>query len=103
MADKKPDGAKSDNDAAKPGAGKDESARGGSGGGIVAWLPLIVTIVLMPVLAVATTKFLILPKVVQARETAADAAEHEDSKAESKHGEAKEPKESKEPREGKDS
>ena len=34
-------------------------------GGIKAWLPLIVTALVMPVLAIATTKFILLPKLHQ--------------------------------------
>jgi len=49
-------------------AGKEGAeAGGGGGGGLKAWLPLIVTIVLMPALAFVTTKFLVLPKIVHAR------------------------------------
>lgn len=43
------------------------SPAAGGGGGLKAWLPLIVTIILMPVLAFVTTNFLVLPKIVQAR------------------------------------
>ena len=63
MSDKKPEAAKPEGESAKP-AAKEEAA----GGGFKAWLPLILSFVLMPVLAVLTTKFLIIPKVVQARE-----------------------------------
>ena len=91
MSDKPKDAAKPEGDA-KPAAGHEAAPPGG--GGLKAWLPLIVTIVLMPVLAFATTKFLILPKVVQAR--GAHAAEEEPA-AEAHgeaggHGEAKEEK-----------
>jgi|ERR1043166_7472746 flagellar FliL protein len=102
MTDKKTDGVKPDHDAAKAAAGKDEDAKGGAGAVIQAWLPLLVTIVLMPVLAFATTKFLILPKVVQAREGAAEAAEREDARTESKHDGAKELKEARESKENKE-
>lgn len=91
---------------AKP-AAKDAGGEA-KGGGIGAWLPLIVSIVLMPVLAVVTTKFMVLPKIVQARgvEGAEEGAEKEEPKAahgesasegkgkkeESGHGEKKDPK-----------
>lgn len=64
MSDKKPDAAPSEGEAAKHAAKEAH----GDGGGIKAWLPLLVSIVLMPVLAFATTKFLIIPKIAQARE-----------------------------------
>ncbi len=46
---------------------KDAPEAAASGGGLKAWLPLIVTIVLMPVLAFVTTNFLVLPKIAHAR------------------------------------
>jgi flagellar FliL protein len=36
-----------------------------SGGGFKAWLPLVVTILLMPVLAFVTTNFVLIPKLVK--------------------------------------
>ena len=103
MSDKKPD-AKPEGEAKAAAA---EAGKGGSEGGIKSWLPLIVTIVLMPVLAFATTKFLILPKVVQAREGAAGehgAGEdgHDEAAAESSHGGEKESKDHGKPKEGKE-
>jgi flagellar FliL protein len=96
MSDKKAEGPKPEGDA-KAASGKPEGAPGGAG--VKAWLPLLVTVVLMPVLAFATTKFLILPKVVQARgssgaghEEPASSSGHEGSKGEKEHGkEAKSP------------
>jgi flagellar FliL protein len=95
MSDKKPDAAKPEGDGAKP-AGHDAHG-GGGGGGFKAWLPLILSLVLMPVLAFATTKFLILPKVVQARggghedpEETKGHEEHGDAKAADEHGGGKE-------------
>jgi len=79
MSDKKAEGAK-EGEATKP-AGKEESH---GGGGFKAWLPLVLSFALMPVLAFVTTKFLILPKVVQAR--GGGHAEAEESKAEEEHG-----------------
>ena len=95
MSDKKAEG-KPEGEA-KAATGKDERAPGGSGG-VKAWLPLMVSIVLMPVLAFATTKLLILPKVVQARsggegsghEESSSGPGRESSKAEKEH--AREPK-----------
>jgi flagellar FliL protein len=69
MSDKKAESAASE---AKPTAGD----AGQGGGGFKAWLPLMVTIVLMPALAFVTTKFLVLPKVVQARGSAVESAGH---------------------------
>jgi flagellar FliL protein len=106
MSDKKPEAEAQAKAAAGGPAG--DAGKGGSEGGLKSWLPLIVTIVLMPVLAFATTKFLILPKVVQAREGAAGEEGHEEAAAESGHGgekAAKDGKESKDhgtPKEGKE-
>jgi flagellar FliL protein len=79
MSDKKPEAEAQ----TKPAA---EAGQGGSEGGFKSWLPLIVTIVLMPVLAFATTKFLIIPKVVQAREGPAGEGGHEESGGDPAHG-----------------
>src|SRR5262249_4542967 len=57
-----------------------------SGGGFKAWLPLVLSVVLMPVLAVVTTKLLILPKVVQARETGRAEESPDDARTEPKDG-----------------
>ena len=84
MSDKKPEGAPPEAAAVAPAPA--------ASGGLKAWLPLLVTIVVMPVLAFATTKFLILPKVLHARGDAAEseggAAEeaHEGTKPEAKEG-----------------
>src|SRR5262245_20822260 len=91
MSDKKAEG-KPEGEA-KAATGKDDGAPGNSGG-VKAWLPLIVSVVLMPVLAFATTKLLILPKVVQARgggeggghEESSPAPGRESSKGEKEHG-----------------
>ena len=93
---------------AKPeGAAAVAPAEGGGGGGLKSWLPLVVTILLMPALAFVTTKFLIVPKVLHARggeaepeettEEGGDAhgakpdAKHGEDKADKGHGEAKKP------------
>jgi flagellar FliL protein len=55
--------------------GKDAPDAGKSGG-LKNWLPLIVTIVLMPVLAFVTTNFLVLPKIVHARTIDAEDSSH---------------------------
>ncbi|MBC8001039.1 MAG: flagellar basal body-associated FliL family protein [Opitutaceae bacterium] len=52
-------------------------------GGIKAWLPLIITALAMPALAIATTKFILLPKLHQAAAPAADSA-HDGGKDEGK-------------------
>ena len=84
--------AKSEVDAKTP--AKDAAVDGGKGGALKNWLPLIVTVVLMPVLAFATTNFLILPKIVHARggePGEAGAADAESiKKEEGAHGEKKE-------------
>ena len=64
MAEAKKEAARPPGGAEGEGAGG-EGAKGGSGG-VKAWLPLIVTIVAMPALAFATTKFIILPQVQSA-------------------------------------
>ena len=89
----------------KPEAAAAAGAHAG-GGGIKALLPLVVTIVLMPVLAFVTTKFLIVPKILHARggeipeeaaEEGGDAhgakpdAKHGEEKADKGHGDAKKP------------
>jgi flagellar FliL protein len=90
MSDKKPDAAKPEAEGAKPAAKEDAHGGGVGGGGFKSWLPLILSLVLMPVLAFATTKFLIIPKVVHAREAAH--GEEDDSHAQQgSHG----PKEAK--------
>src|SRR6185436_9396321 len=83
MSDKKPEGAPPDPAAA--------ATAPPPSGGLKAWLPLLVTVVVMPVLAFATTKFLILPKVLHARGDVAEAeggAEeaHEGAKPDAKEG-----------------
>lgn len=98
MSDKKAEGAKPEGET-KPTAG--DSSPGGSGG-FKAWMPLLVTIVLMPVLAFTTTKFLILPKVVQARGGAREAEGHEAAGGESGHDATKDPGDHGKPKDGKD-
>lgn len=89
MSDKKPEGAPAEGEAKH--GGKEEAGHGGGGGGggIKAFLPLIIMVVLMPVLAFTTTKFLILPKIVQARGDAGHGEEGHGEEAESggEHGE----------------
>ncbi len=79
-----PEKGKAEGEAKAPGKEAAEGAAAG-GGGLKAWLPLIVTIVLMPVLAFVTTNFLVLPKIAHARGGDAD-AEHAEGGGE--HGEA---------------
>jgi len=85
MSDKKAEGAKAEGDVKA--AGKEDARASGA----KAWLPLVVTVVLMPVLAFATTKFLILPKVVAARGSS-EPAGHDDASGESSHEASKEDK-----------
>ncbi|MGE3310446.1 MAG: flagellar basal body-associated protein FliL [Limisphaerales bacterium] len=70
-------------DAARPGGGAEGEAAAGapaqaSGGGIKGWLPLIVTLLAMPALAFATTKYIILPQIHSAMGATADAGAHGD-------------------------
>lgn len=64
---------------AAPGKKAEESAEAAApaksgGGGIGAWLPLIITVVLMPALAYVMTAFVLLPKMQKAVNAAAGAA-----------------------------
>jgi flagellar protein FliL len=78
---------------ANPPENKPEAAPAPSGGGAKAWLPLLVTILLMPALAFVMTKFVLLPQLaksigaetVNAREGHAESA----SSSSSHHGEEK--------------
>lgn len=74
MADKKHEGAGGEGEAGAAG-GAPEAAKASSGG-IKAWLPLIVTVLAMPALAFATTKFIILPKIQAAMGGSADGGAH---------------------------
>ena len=56
--------------------GEAAAAAQASSGGIKGWLPLIVTILAMPALAFATTKFIILPKIQSAMGAPAGGAAH---------------------------
>lgn len=58
-------------------------AKGGSGGGAAAWLPLIVTLVAMPALAFAATKFMIIPQIQKA--VAAASGAHGDEASGTEH------------------
>lgn len=58
-----------------------------AGGGLQSWLPLIVSLVLMPVLAYVTTAFILVPKLTAARGGgAAKASSHEPAEHGSAHG-----------------
>lgn len=83
MSDKKAEGAPAEGEAKH--GGKEEAGHGG-GGGIKAFLPLIIMVVLMPVLAFTTTQFLILPKVIQARGDAAHGEDEHGAEAEAAGG-----------------
>jgi flagellar FliL protein len=79
MASKNPEPTPSGADAA---GGAAPAAPSSSGGGFKAWLPLVATVIAMPVLAYATTTFFLLPKLKSAIGNAqpaaaeADAGEH---------------------------
>ena len=53
-------------------------------GGIKAWLPLIITALAMPALAIATTKFILLPKLHQSATPAVESGAPEGGKEEGK-------------------
>jgi len=55
-------------------------------GGIKAWLPLIITVLLMPALAYATTKFVLVPQMKKSMGTAATPPPTETTTAETKDG-----------------
>ena len=59
------------------------TAASAGGGGIKAWLPLIVTALVMPAMAIATTKFILLPKLQQSAAPSTEGA-HEGGKEEGK-------------------
>ncbi|MBL9137195.1 MAG: flagellar basal body-associated FliL family protein [Verrucomicrobiales bacterium] len=64
MADKTSEAGSAEAHKAEGGAGGGAAARpAAGGGGMGAWLPLIVTLVAMPALAFAATKFLIVPQI----------------------------------------
>jgi flagellar FliL protein len=63
-----------------------EAAPAASSGGIKAWLPLILAVVLMPALAWGITSFVIVPKVLKARETTGTTGGEEQSGEDNKHG-----------------
>lgn len=95
MAAAKPEDAKA-KDAPKDAAAGEKPA---GGGGIMAWLPLILNILLMPALAFAMTRFVLLPKVTGqhgADPAAAEAeGEHKGGEEEKGHGAPAEGKEHK--------
>jgi flagellar protein FliL len=63
------------------------AAAGAAGGGMKAMLPLIITVVLMPVLAYAMTAFVLVPQLKSAAGAPAHAAEHgEEAAAAGGHG-----------------
>jgi len=64
-----PAGAEAGAAAAPPGANA-----GGTPGGLKAWLPLLVALVAMPLLAYVTTSFILLPKLQQAMSRPGEAA-----------------------------
>src|SRR5512145_1095775 len=83
MAANKADGANGDGAAA---ASAGNGARANPSGGFSAWLPLIVTILVMPVLAWATTTFLIVPKLQKSLGMTPAAGDSKDAPAADAHG-----------------
>ena len=59
---------------AQAGAETADKAAAKPGGGLKAWLPLITAVVTMPVLAFATTRFVLLPKMQHSLSQGADAS-----------------------------
>src|SRR3954471_7427616 len=64
-----------------------------SGGGMKAWLPLIVTILLMPGLAFVMTKFVLLPQLAKSMGAETVNAREGQGESTSSHGESKSGKE----------
>lgn len=90
-------------DEAKAGAGKDAAGGKASGGSpLMAWLPLVLNLLLMPALAFAMTKFVLLPKLVGGHESkpGAEGSGAHASEDESK-GDAEKGKDHKDPKDGK--
>lgn len=88
---------------AKAGAGKDAAgAKAAAGSPLMAWLPLVLNLLLMPALAFAMTKFVLLPKLVGDHESKAgtEAGGEHKSGGESK-GEDEKGKDHKESKDGK--
>jgi flagellar protein FliL len=89
MAGNRMDAPKEEGAAAAPAAAPAAAA----GGGIGAWIPLLATCILMPVLAFAMTKWVIIPKIQTSLGITAPAAsakeEHGDAKASKPAADAK--------------
>lgn len=83
MAANKTDAANGEGDAAASAA---NGARSNASGGFAAWLPLIITILVMPVLAWATTTFLIVPKLQKGLGLTPAAAAAKEAPAAGGHG-----------------
>ena len=90
----KPEAPKGETPKADAGQEADTPPPAASSGGFKAWLPLILAIVLMPALAWLTTSFVIVPKVLKARETLKLPAEEHEAGGPGDHGD--QPKEGKE-------
>lgn len=79
-------------DKSKDDAKKQAEAAAPAGGGIKAMLPLILTVVLMPVLAFVMTQFVLVPKLQQAITASATTTDHGEGEGEAPapdgHGEA---------------
>src|SRR5690348_840400 len=85
MASERPDAAKG-GESEKPQAAAAPVPETGGGGGIKAWLPLVLNIVLMPVLAYLTTTMLLIPR-LNATHSPAPAAEKGKGEAQGAAGE----------------
>ena len=93
MAANKPEAPKPGGDAGKGDAATAApAAPAASGGGISAWLPLIIAIILMPALAYVTTTFVLLPKITAAMGHKAAGEEKGAAKSEGKSEAKKETK-----------
>jgi flagellar FliL protein len=78
---------------ANPAETKTEAAPAPSGGGMKAWLPLMLTVLLMPGLAFVMTKFVLLPQLAKSLGAETVNAREGHGESGSSHGESKSGKE----------
>lgn len=108
MADRNTDNAAAAEGSRSDGKGEAPAAAAASGGGFLGWLPLILTVLLMPALAFAMTTYVILPKIERAVGAPAgeSAAAHASTATEpgktAGHGTAKDGKDGKDGKVGKE-
>lgn len=88
MAANRAEASKPSNGEAAPAAAPGGAAPAAAAGGIKGWLPLILNIVLMPVLAFATTNYLLIPKLRGGASGGSEKAAHESASEEKGHGSA---------------